>query len=175
MTLGEIAKLSKPSMLKTQVFTAPKGMLTKQLAGFPYLYKTLGFNLDLRQWNQGVSKMWKAADGDTPGTDIPLRYDAIEDEWCFEYVPIKEDNDWHRRLCTARHEDLTKARGISCYTAELECAHTDKSVKALTIDLINLGLGQEFTDGERPRRLREFRCLHSDRQTVGGHIRSSSR
>ena len=62
------ATLRRAQLLECEVITAPRAEMRKQLAGFPKLWLDLKLNLDIRQWKDGQSCMWKYDDR-YPGDD----------------------------------------------------------------------------------------------------------
>ena len=106
---------SEAVLLDSEVITAPRSQLRKQLAGFPLLFVNHKFNLDIRQWEEGSTEMWKNvkdAKGVTSRLSIPLRWDAIDMEWCFEYIPVHRNSADHKLLMLRMHEDLKTSRGL---------------------------------------------------------------
>jgi hypothetical protein len=99
------------------VTTCGKGSLSKQLLGFPDLFKNFKFNADLRQDDEiGQSCMWKKhpsyPDDISRRIEIPLRWDAITMEWFISYIPIGAlGNEAKLAISFAAHNDAATNRG----------------------------------------------------------------
>ena len=127
------------ALLDSEVVTAPRSQLRKQLAGFPILFVNHKWNLDIRQWEEGSTEMWKTVvdkNGNDSRLSIPLRWDAVDMEWCFEYVPIHRNSILHKMLLSRIHEDLKASRGsrskqVASFSTKLD------HVKAFVMDLVN--------------------------------------
>ena len=102
-------------LLEVDVVTAKKSQLRKQLAGVPILFKKYGFNLDIRQAEEGES-MLRKPDPVYPGDQskrmvIPISWDAVLMEWVFHYIPLHKTDKRYRVLAARMHKDLNEKRG----------------------------------------------------------------
>ena len=133
------AVLKTAQLLECEVITAPKAEMRKQLAGFPKLWLDLKLNLDIRQWKDGRSCMWKYDDrhpkDDSKRMEIPLRWDGVKHEWLFDYIPIHRDSVAHRMLLENVHEDLLECR--SEHSCRLEVGMKDQTLKQCEARLID--------------------------------------
>jgi site-specific DNA-cytosine methylase len=121
------------------VVTVPKTVLRKQLAGFPQMFAEMKVNLDLRQPSEGTSCIWKRHPSYphdlSKRLEIPLRFDAVDLEWTFQYIPAgKEMNKAREALIKHTHKDLVIIRGVENATMELNLDH-----EACMIDLLHNG------------------------------------
>lgn len=152
--LVEIQQMLNPKLMCPPVVTAPRSELRKQLAGIPSLFINLGLNLDIRQWEDGKSCLWKY-DPEFPKDEserweIPLRWDALSREWCFEYLPMKRNSPVHRTLMARLHQDLQESRSESNRQLENESKLNDAEIAAHVLDLRNLGLASELRHVKLP-------------------------
>ena len=136
------AVLEAAQLLECEVITAPRAEMRKQLAGFPKLWLDLKLNLDIRQWKDGRSCMWKYDDrypgDDSKRMEIPLRWDAVKHEWLFDYIPIHRDSETHRMLLERVHEDLLRSRSVhSCEVENHMKGQTAEQIQARIVDFVN--------------------------------------
>lgn len=109
--------------MEMPVVSAPKNVLRKQLLGFPQVFLELKLNLDLRQPEEGPSCMWRRHP-DFPHDlsrriEIPLRFDAINMEWTFQYVPVSEEmNAAMQAHVKATHKDLIINRSVKALACD---------------------------------------------------------
>ena len=118
---ADIRDLEKLRELKHKIMipvtTCGRGSLSKQLLGFPELFKNFKFNADLRQDDEkGQSCMWKRhpsyPDDISARVEIPLRWDAIAMEWFIFYIPVGSlGNEEKYALSFAANNDAATNRG----------------------------------------------------------------
>lgn len=146
--------LKKAQLVKVPVITAPREQLNKQLAGFPRFFVDLEFNLDIRQWKDGRSAMWKMdpefPQDETRRLEIPIRWDAVSEEWLFEYVPIRHNSQAHNILLQHVHADRQKSRSTSSVIAARRMRVDKEEIGAYVLDLMNTDMAKKMLNVNLP-------------------------
>ena len=152
--------MREAQLIEPLVITAPKALLRKQLAGFPYMFVEMKLNLDIRQWRDGRSCMWKFDEkfpqDESRRWEIPIRWDAVTKEWVFEYVPINKDSIAHRTLRDRRHRDLQKSRGALSHAEEMGMQLTVEQAGAFLVDLTNTDMAKQLKHVDLPKDFDDF-------------------
>jgi site-specific DNA-cytosine methylase len=130
------------TIMESDVITAPRRDLRKQLAGFPRLFISEKLNLDLRQAADGISAMWKY-DPQFPGDssrrwEVPLRWNACESAWQFDYMPLPaQGSDKYRGLVNDIHRDRLVQCSEASVIQESKLLVSATEVDACVIELLN--------------------------------------
>ena len=142
--------LRDAKVVKFPVHTAPRSELRKQLFGFPSIFANLKYNLDLRQEGEpGNSCMWYRHPQFPEDLDrrieIPLRWDAIDMEWMFHYIPVMAlGSKAKEAMVEANHADLKTNRGQQAVHLQDALDHPEV-VDVFMIDL--------FVNGKNERKI----------------------
>ena len=101
------------SLLQSPVVTVQRDLFPRQLCGFKPLFKLNKLNLDIRQYKQGKSCLWKVDEVTNQRTEYDIRYDAVDEEWVLDYINVRFGSSLHNDLVKNHHRQLILERSVT--------------------------------------------------------------
>ena len=148
-------------VINPPVVTAHRSFLRKQLGSGPAMYELLGLNMDIRQYAQGRSCLWKYdpefPDDEARRWEIPLHYDRSLREWVFFYMPMARNDQAYQQFALHQRDDQVQAMQAECFDSQQDDEGMSMTeVQACLLDIIADGRVRRLEDHDMPHAFEEL-------------------